>query len=208
MFNIIKYNIKKNKIKKQWRLKNSHNETSIRNVQGPFLLSQINVGNHTYGYINASFFGGSNEQINIGAFCSIAFGVYFVCGGEHNYHKFTTYPLRHLIGDFSTESQSKGEINIMDDVWLGHNAIVLSGVTIGQGAVVAAGALVVNDVPPYSIVGGVPAKVIKYRFTEDVIQKLLNVDYSKISEEMLLEHKDFFNNEITEMTDLNWLPRK
>ena len=96
----------------------------------------------------------------------------------------------------------------MDDVWLGHNAIVLSGVTIGQGAVVAAGALVVNDVPPYSIVGGVPAKVIKYRFTEDVIQKLLNVDYSKISEEMLLEHKDFFNNEITEMTDLNWLPRK
>jgi len=64
---------------------------------------------------------------------------------------------------------------IGNDVWIGANAIILQGVTIGDGAVIAAGAVVTKDVPPYAIVGGVPAKVIKYRFSDDVILKLLEI---------------------------------
>lgn len=82
--------------------------------------------------------------------------------GEHNYSCFSTYPFHRYVIDGSFESISKGPIILEDDVWIGENCIILSGVKIGQGAVIAAGAIVTNDIPPYAIAGGVPAKVIKY----------------------------------------------
>lgn len=77
------------------------------------------------------------------------------------------------------ETQAKGNIIVNDDVWIGDSALILSGVEIGQGAVIAAGAVVTEDVPPYAVVGGVPAKVIKYRFRDDVIKELVKIDYAK-----------------------------
>lgn len=74
------------------------------------------------------------------------------------------------------EALSKGDIVIEDDVWVGENALILSGVTIRQGAIVAAGAVVTKDVEPYSIVAGIPAKIIKYRFSEELRKELLNID--------------------------------
>ena len=101
------------------------------------------------------------------------------------------------------EAGSKGDIVIKDDVWIGQNAIICSGVTVGQGAVVAAGAVVTKDVEPYAIVGGNPAKFIKYRLDESLRKKLEKIDvaalfdkftkedmpavYEKLDEEMLDE---------------------
>lgn len=80
----------------------------------------------------------------------------------------------------------------MDDVWLGLNALILSGVTIGQGAIVAAGAVVTRDVPPYSIVGGNPAKVIKYRFDKKIIEKLKNIDLLKLDSSKFSQISDLY----------------
>ena len=94
------------------------------------------------------------------------------------------------------EATSKGKIEISDDVWIGTNALILSGVHIGKGAVVAAGSVVTKDVPPFAIVGGVPAKVIKYRFPDDIIACLMKCDYSNISDDMIKEHFELFNSEM------------
>ena len=98
--------------------------------------------------------------------------------GEHSITGIMTYP---LIDDVKINSRSKGDIIVADDVWIGYGATIMSGVHIGQGAVVAADAVVTKDVPPYAIVGGVPAKVIKYRFEPEMIEELLKVDYSKLT---------------------------
>ena len=84
---------------------------------------------------------------------------------------------------------------IRDSVWIGSHALINGGVHIGNGACVAAGAVVVKDVPPYAIVGGVPAKVIRYRFTEDVIAKLEELKWWDMPEEKLKEHITLFQKE-------------
>ncbi|MBP3710262.1 MAG: CatB-related O-acetyltransferase [Treponema sp.] len=88
----------------------------------------------------------------------------------------STYPFKAKIFGVEREALSKGDIVIEDDVWVGENALILSGVTIRQGAIVAAGAVVTKDVEPYSIVAGIPAKIIKYRFSEELRKELLNID--------------------------------
>ena len=85
---------------------------------------------------------------------------------------------------------------------------ILSGVHIGQGAVIAAGAVVTNDIPPYAIVGGVPAKVIKYRFDKQIIEELLKVDFSKLTKEMVLSHKDELYQPLENIEDYVWIHRK
>jgi len=97
---------------------------------------------------------------------------------------------------------------VNDDVWIGHGSTILSGVRIGQGAVVAAGSVVTKDVPLYAIVGGVPAKVIKYRFEPEMIEQLLKVDYSKLDEEMVRSHVEELYQKLESINQLNWLPRK
>jgi serine acetyltransferase len=96
------------------------------------------------------------------------------------------------------EATSKGDIIIKDDVWIGANAIILSGVTIGQGALIGAGAVVTKDVPPYAIVGGNPAKVIKYRFSEKVIKKLLEFDFSKLDQNKIKTNIEALYKNITD----------
>ena len=78
------------------------------------------------------------------------------------------------------EAFSKGDITLGDDVWVGANVTICSGVTIGQGAVIAAGAVVTKDVEPYTIVGGVPARIIRYRFSQEIIKRLLTVDLERL----------------------------
>ena len=85
---------------------------------------------------------------------------------------------------------------IGDDVWIGMDATILSGVTIGQGAVIAAGSVVVKDIPPYAIVGGNPAKVIKYRFDEKTINSLTNKGEFVLSEKEIINNLERFNKEI------------
>lgn len=159
--------------KMEWRLRNRHNETTMASR---FDIEKVEVGRHTYGKLDISFFGGLDERLSIGDFCSIASGVRFICGGGHRMDTLSTFPFKKkFFGE--AEAMSKGPIVVEDDVWIGTNALILSGVTIGKGAVVAAGAVVVGDVPPYSICGGVPARVLRFRLPEDLIPKALEFDW-------------------------------
>lgn len=92
---------------------------------------------------------------------------------------------------------------IGNDVWIGYQSLILGGVKIGDGAVVAAGAVVVKDVPPYAVVGGVPAKVIKYRFPNDIIDKLEEIKWWDIPEEKLKKNIHLFQSEDITIEQLN-----
>ena len=97
---------------------------------------------------------------------------------------------------------------VEDEVWIGYGVTIMSGVKIGQGAIIAAGAVVTKDIPPYAIAGGVPAKVIKYRFSKDIVDELMKIDYSKLTKELIAEHIDEMYFELKEINQLEWLPRK
>jgi acetyltransferase-like isoleucine patch superfamily enzyme len=136
---------------------------------------RIQVGRFTYG--NPRFFiWDSNEQIQIGSFCSIAEEVSIFGGGEHRSDWITTFPLRIAFGDELANKDghpaSKGPTVIGNDVWIGYRSVILSGVTIGNGAIIGAGSIVTKDIAPYSIVAGNPAVHIKYRFSEVEVAQL------------------------------------
>lgn len=192
-------------MKINWKKRNKMNYTYPGNY---FNIDRVKIGNYTYGRINAQTYECEDSFLEIGSYCSIAANVQFILGGEHNIRSVSTYPFRQIFGN-EIDTTSKGVITVKDDVWICNNVTVLSGVTIGQGAVVAAGAVVTKDVPPYAIVGGVPAKVIKYRFDQTIIKEALSIDFSKIDKNMVLEHRDYFENNVDNNLDLpDWLPRK
>lgn len=140
--------------------------------------SRIAVGRFTYGNPQCMLWD-SSERIQIGSFCSIANEVVIFGGGEHRTDWVTTFPLRIAFGEALAGNDghpaSKGTTKIGNDVWIGFRAMVLSGVTIGDGVAIGAGAVVTVDVPPYAIVAGNPAKVVRYRFPANEIQKLLEL---------------------------------
>ena len=186
----------------QWKKSNRHNYTTI----GKTNFSEcVTVGNFTYGRIDPHL-SNSNYKLKIGSFCSIADNVVFIVSSDHPLNYLSTYPIKtKLMNIDNPDAISKGDIIVDDDVWIGYGAIILSGVQIGQGAVVAAGAVVTET---YAIVGGVPAKIIKYRFNKNVIEKLLKIDYSKITKEMIQQHVDDFYQPITNPKQLDWMPQK
>lgn len=200
----IKNKLYRKKMNTIWRNKNSHNICTLGNIVplNKDSFDKIFIGSNCYGDINAQFFLAQNEKLIIGNRCSIANGVQFLLGGEHKYTCVTTYPYRAIDLKMGDEAISKGAIEIKDDVWIGYNSLILSGVTIGQGAVIAAGSVVVKDVPPYAIVGGNPAKIIKYRFDKEVIDKLLDLKISDIKpsiDNVEYLYKDLDNNNIDEI---------
>lgn len=165
------------RLKHKYLLLNKHNKTTINNFCD---ITKICVGKKTYGNLNITDWSPVDSKLIIGSYCSIAPGVQFLLGGEHCTKSISTYPFKVYEFGYAKEAGSKGDIVIGDDVWIGTNAIICSGVKIGQGAVVAAGAVVTKDVEAYSIVGGNPAKHIKYRFDEECRNKLLEINIVKI----------------------------
>ena len=180
---------------RKYRRRNKHNETYIANFCD---LSKIVVGKKTYGTLHIVDFTPEDVKLVIGSYCSIAEGVYFLLGGEHEINTISTYPFKVKVFGHTSEAGTKGAIIIQDDVWIGTNAIICSGVTIGQGAVIAAGAVVTKDVAPYAIVGGNPAKLIKYRFEEGLRNKLLNMDIVKLFDKFVNDDISFIYQKLDE----------
>ena len=150
--------------------------------QWPFDVNRVDVGVGTYGTLNVLISNVGKEMLTIGNFCSIAPDVMFILQSEHPYKGVSTYPFKVMLDFYKYEATSKGDITVGDDVWLGHGATICSGVKIGQGAIVAAGSIVVKDVPPYAIVGGNPAKFIKWRFEDEAVrERLMRLDWSKFN---------------------------
>ncbi len=135
---------------------------------------KFNIGEYTYGAPTIHEFG---EQLTIGRYCSIGPGVQIFLGGNHDTAMVSTYPFsvkfKNKFGHLKGHPSSKGPIIIGNDVWIGAGAIIVSGVKIGDGAVVAAGSIVVKDIPPYAIAAGNPCAVKRYRFNDDSIKSLL-----------------------------------
>jgi len=196
--------------RKKWRAKNRHNRTT---AAGMYDLNCCTVGKNTYGPLCISNWNNKYKLI-IGNYCSIAPNVTFLLDADHYVNHISSYPFRYMVASGELEGVSKGNIVIDDDVWIGFGATILSGVHIGQGAIVAAGAVVSNDVPPYAVVGGVPARLIKYRFSETVRRYMLSLDFSKLDECMIKEHvddlyRDLKGMELTEIMKLyDWFPKK
>lgn len=166
----------------------------LRRLLGVSALDpRVSVGVGTYGVGEKTVLLFRNDdRVVIGKYCSVAYGVAIVASGEHNYRGVANFPFAAVFkGDVDRDTFSKGPVRIGNDVWIGANATILSGVTIGDGAVVAAGSVVTEHVPPFAIVGGVPASVIKYRFQAETIERLLRVGWwnwhpAKIEQKMNL----------------------
>ncbi|MBT8931261.1 CatB-related O-acetyltransferase [Lactobacillus delbrueckii subsp. bulgaricus] len=196
--------------RKKWRSINKHNETYITRE---FDQSLVNVGKYTYGGIGVLTYS-VDYHLTIGNYCSIGPDVTFMLSGDHYTNHASTFPYEVKVLGAGLEGISKGNITIDDDVWIGFHATIMSGVHIGQGAVVAAGAVVTKDVPPYAIVGGVPARVIKYRFSPEVIEQLLKLDYGKLTDDMIRERIDDLYTSLDGKSPeeveklLAWFPKK
>ena len=200
--------IKLMRFKRKWRKANSNNYTIAKNA---FNLKKVKVGRGTYGELYVRHFGNPDEYLSIGNYCSIGPQCAFILSGGHELCHLSTCPFKTYRG-LGNESTIKGPIIIDDDVWIGYGVTILSGVHIGQGAVIAAGAVVTSDVPPYAIVGGVPAKVIKYRFEQPVIKYMLTLDYGRLDEALIQNHLDDLyrpinNLSLEEVKDIySWFP--
>lgn len=140
----------------------------------------------------------NGDKLKVGKFCSIACGAKFLfTSANHKMHSISTYPFPIFFEEWELDVtnitsawDNKGDIVIGNDVWIGYEAIVLSGVTIGDGAIIGTRAVVTKDVPPYTIVGGIPAKPIRKRFSDEVISKLLELQWWNWPENRIKENID------------------
>ena len=166
----------------------------------------LGIGHHCYGPIHVlAWRDNSDEGLIIGNFVSIADNVKFILGGNHAYDHFLTYPLEmdfpELPPHLHSGSRTKGKIVIEDDVWIGSSVTVLSGVRIGQGAILGAGAVVTKDVPPYAIVAGNPAEVKKYRFDQATIDAILKyIPLKDWDKEHIFANADLLNRKFDQET--------
>lgn len=158
---------------------------------------RVAVGRFTYGSPRFMLWT-PDERIGIGAFCSIANDVTIFGGGEHHGEWVSTFPVRIAFGLASVGEEqnptSKGPTTIGNDVWIGHGATILSGVRIGDGAIIGARALVAKNVEPYQVVAGNPARPFKKRFTDAQIRALCEIAWWDWPLERIREHADLLND--------------
>ena len=182
-------------IKFSQKIKYIKNEVLIEKLKKKELVS---IGKHTYGKFFVDSYEGSEAKLTIGKYCSISLDVRFITGGIHPVDWVSLYPFRikwgleGLLQDGMPAT--KGPIIVENDVWIGTKATILSGVVIGNGAIVMAGAVVTKDVAPYSIVGGIPAKEVKKRFSEEVISKMLQIKWWEWEEKKIQANVDLISS--------------
>lgn len=173
-------------------------------VIGDTYLHQCYIGKGTY--IES---GGKLNKTKIGRYCSVGPYVQIIDGNHPSSTYVSTYPALYRKGIFSgldygadssfeeysyTDNEKRWYCEIGNDVWIGHSVAIINGCKIGDGAIIAAGAVVTKDVAPYSIVGGVPAKVIRFRFEDDDINFLLKLKWWDKSDEWIKHNINSFYN--------------
>jgi acetyltransferase-like isoleucine patch superfamily enzyme len=157
--------------------RNPHNETRIH-LAGLTRRYGFDIGAYSYGRPKVRF-PESGRRLTIGRYCSIADKVEILLGGDHRLDWVSTYPFAAMAGLWpeAQASQdyhaSRGDVTIGNDVWLGSGCLILSGVTIGHGAVIAAHAVVTRDVPDYAVVAGNPGRIVRRRFSPEIVAGLL-----------------------------------
>jgi hypothetical protein len=152
---------------------------------------RMTIGQHTYGIPVIKTYDLVATRLVVGAYSALSEEAIVMLGGEHAIDRVTTYPLRMRLqlpgaGEDGIPVPI-GDTVIGSDVWLTMRTFVRGGVTIGDGAIVASGAVVTKDVPPYAIVGGNPAKVIRYRFSPEQIEALLEIRWWDWPDELVVE---------------------
>jgi acetyltransferase-like isoleucine patch superfamily enzyme len=160
---------------RKWR--NPHGETRLHLAR---LAARwgYRIGDYSYGRPRLRF-PDAGAKLTIGRYCSIADGVEIFLGGNHRTEWITTYPFDRLPGMWpprpaaASSHTTKGDVTIGHDVWIGSGAVILSGVTVGTGAVIGARAVVSRDVPPYGVVAGNPARLLRLRFDDETVATLL-----------------------------------
>ena len=166
---------------------------------GPYMGGQgstlAEVGKYTYGLdkILINNYRSKNNKLKIGSFTSMAsYTKIFLCGGRgHEHETMTTFPFGATEIDtfnnikFDVPFNNSGDVTIGSDVWLGEGVTIMPGVTIGDGAVIATNSMIVSDVQPYAIVGGNPAKLIRYRFSPEIIEALLDLKWWELDDEVI-----------------------
>lgn len=153
----------------------------------------MEVGKYTYGQNHINVLWGEGAKLTIGKFCSIADNITVFLGGSHRVDWATTYPFGILhkeifskdIKDAGAPLISKRDVTIGNDVWIGSNVTIMQGVKIGDGAVIGRNSHVVENVKPYSVVGGNPATLYYYRFDKETISKLLELKWWDMNDEQI-----------------------
>lgn len=158
------------------------------------------VGDKTYGWqslIIDEYFA-SEAKVIIGKYCSLSKNIRIITGGIHPTNWISTFPMNIYYNQAQKFKDglpfSKGDIVIGNDVWIGTDVIILSGVTIGDGAVIAAGSVVTKNVEPYSINGGNPIKLIRYRFEDKHVKKLLKICWWNWNEKEIIDNIKFLSS--------------
>ncbi len=169
--------------------------------------NSMQVGEFTYGHDSIQVMSwGEETQLIIGKYCSIAQNVRVFLGGNHNSEWVSTYPFGHINQEILGEEKlpghpaTNGNVQIGNDVWIGFGSTLMSGVSIGSGAIIAANSHIVKDVGSYEIWGGNPARFIKSRFSSDVVSKLLELQWWDYPLEKVLLIRSLLNSELTELS--------
>jgi len=182
--------------KKKWRKININNFTIPKKIIN---LDLVKIGIGTYGEIDVYSWNNPKEKLTIGKYCAIAKDVKFLLGGNHYFDTLSIYPFSYYFENKLKPGSTNGPIIVEDGVWIGTQALILSGITIGRGAVIGAGCVVSKDVPRYSIVVGNPMKIVKYRFTEEFRNRLNVIDYyNHINKEFYIRNSMLFNSPLSD----------
>lgn len=136
----------------------------------------------------------------IGKYCAVGWDVKINTASHVMNTANINVRLQHRIGAQEITT-TKGKVTIGNNVWIGDSVMILSGITIGDGSVIGAGAVITHDVDPFTVVAGVPAKVIRRRFSDTIIEQLLKIQWWHWTEEKMKENREFFNLDLTEMPD-------
>ena len=165
-------------------------------LRKPYLGKHVHIGRHTYGVTEDRMTiteAKAETPVFFGQFCSIASDVLVIADMLHSVDRVSTFPLAARLGGRDHDPPvSQRPLRIGNDVWIERRAILLPGITVGDGAVIVAGSVVEDDVPPYAIVAGAPAVLVRYRFDPGTVDKLLAIRWWDWPDEKILAELQYF----------------